>query len=216
MTVKSTARRGRPSEESTIVTEKFKSVSKYLAVATAIVVALAYMGLFVIGSWAEARVENKIAQLRASGQPIDLEDLKREPIPPEDDAATYLRQAKSDLESIYQTLDSLDEVDKEQLDSRNYLTPKAKEAFGRVIAEHANVFPLLERAAECADLNPVLSLDEGQDAFYESFGRNADLVRYANAALRCRACSATTIPSLERQLEFPSKNQRRGGPFCGA
>ena len=29
-------------------------------------------------------------------------------------------------------------------------------------------------------------------------------------------CSATTILSLERQLEFPSKYQRCGGPFCGA
>ena len=29
-------------------------------------------------------------------------------------------------------------------------------------------------------------------------------------------CSATIILSLERQLEFPFRNQRCGGPFCGA
>ena len=32
----------------------------------------------------------------------------------------------------------------------------------------------------------------------------------------CNECSATTILSLERQLEFPSKYQRCRGPFCGA
>jgi hypothetical protein len=151
------------------------------------VVVLAYMGLFVIGSWAEARVEYKVAQLRANGQPIDLEDLKREAIPPENDAATYLRQARSDLDSIHQALESLDEDDKEPLYSRNYLTPKAKEAIYKAIADHASVFPVLERASGCADLNPDLSLNAGKDAFFESFGRNVELVRYANESLKCRA-----------------------------
>jgi hypothetical protein len=49
-----------------------------------------------------ARLDAQLAELRAAGEPTSLEDLTRPPIPPEKNAATYLRRAEKDIESIHE------------------------------------------------------------------------------------------------------------------
>ena len=60
-------------------------------------------GLVAIGLIANAwfvwttdrRLEGQLAAIRAAGEPLTLADLARKPIPPEQNAATYLRRAEA-------------------------------------------------------------------------------------------------------------------------
>ena len=43
----------------------------------------------------DTRLERQLAAIRAAGDPVRLADLARPPIPPEKNAATFLRRAKA-------------------------------------------------------------------------------------------------------------------------
>src|SRR5205085_7496958 len=61
------------------------------------------IGLIVIAAGhllARNRLEQRIAALREAGEPLSLADLERSPIPSEENAATFLRRAKSDIDAI--------------------------------------------------------------------------------------------------------------------
>ena len=45
----------------------------------------------------DTRLERQLAEIRAAGDPLTLADLAPKPIPPEKNAATYLRRAEADV-----------------------------------------------------------------------------------------------------------------------
>ena len=45
-------------------------------------------------------LSGQLAAIRKAGDPLTLADLARKPIPPEKNAATYLRQAEADVTAI--------------------------------------------------------------------------------------------------------------------
>ena len=56
---------------------------------------------FAVSNWrASARLEKTIARLRAAGDPVRLADLGRAPIPPEENAFTFLKRAEADIKAI--------------------------------------------------------------------------------------------------------------------
>ena len=72
-------------------------------------------------------------------------------------------------------------------------------------------------AAECCDSTRAIPFSFAKAPTNNSyncpqFKRLSTLIGSISAS----SCSATITLSLERQLEFPSRSQRRGGPFCGA
>jgi len=54
-----------------------------------------------------ARLEARLLELRRAGEPVQLSDLAREPIPPESNAQTFLDRADADLEAIQKELTAL-------------------------------------------------------------------------------------------------------------
>jgi hypothetical protein len=93
-----------------------------------------------------ARLEAQLAELRAAGEPIALKDLAREPIPPEKNAATFLRRARSDLEAIQKELTVLYP---ESAYPIGPLSPAEQEKLQKLYDAYPNVIPLLEQAAAC-------------------------------------------------------------------
>ncbi len=45
----------------------------------------------------DARLERRLTAIREAGDPLSLAELAREPIPPEKNAATFLRRAEADV-----------------------------------------------------------------------------------------------------------------------
>ncbi len=112
---------------------------------------LAAIGL-VANAWftwtTDRRLEAQLAAIRAAGEPLKLSDLARKPIPPEQNAATYLRQAKADIEAI----DAAVWVGDWWKGGKWYPLPPAGQKLVKAAFDaHPRVMPLLEQAAACSD-----------------------------------------------------------------
>jgi hypothetical protein len=111
----------------------------------------------------------------------------RAPVPAERNAATYLRQASTNLEAIDSVLQALSEHDQMTLESRSTLTQTASEAASATLEKHANVLPLLRRASECPDFDPEMDVTHGADAFWASIAPDIKLIQRASVVLKCHA-----------------------------
>ena len=60
----------------------------------------------------DARLERQLEEIRKAGDPLTLADLARKPIPPEKNAATYLRQAEADVKAIENEMEQWNEREK--------------------------------------------------------------------------------------------------------
>lgn len=96
-----------------------------------------------------------MAAIRASGDPISLADIKMDEVPPEQNAATYLRRAKSDAEALAKELDpiwkSLHERTTDIEDEKVEVFPNEDEllTIEAAFAAYPNVIPLLQQATNC-------------------------------------------------------------------
>ena len=130
-----------------------------------------------------SRLEEKLAALRADGDPLSLADLAREPIPPEKNAAVFLRRAMSDLEGM----------EKEWTDvyaSEGYESGRLSESELKTIRStletYPKVVPLLEQAAACPDYDPQVDYTVAPQAFLEEHLDRISDPRSAARVLRAR------------------------------
>ena len=73
-----------------------------IVVAAAITVLLMFNAYFV---WSTgSQLERRLAELRQAGDPVQLADFAREPIPPEKNADAFLSRAADDLDAIQKEL----------------------------------------------------------------------------------------------------------------
>jgi hypothetical protein len=93
------------------------------------------------------RLERQLAAIRAAGDPVTLADLARPPIPPEKNAATFLRRANADMAAIEKVTMNLKSI-RESADEQK--------AVKTALAAYPNVIPLLEQAAACPDYDAEL------------------------------------------------------------
>ena len=131
-----------------------------------------------------ARLESRLAELLAAGDPIALKDLARPPIPPETNAATFLRRAQNDLEAIQKELSA---IFPESGLPAGPLQPAEQEKLQKLFDAYPNLMPLLEQAAACPDYDPQLDYTIPAQAF---LGRRLDALqkhRIAARVLRARA-----------------------------
>jgi HAMP domain-containing protein len=151
---------------------RFLKVLKYLGLGVVALVAIALI-LVALANWmADARLERKVTALRDAGQPVTLVDLIRKPIPPETNAATYLRRARNDVEAIRKevtaAIDAAPQLDQDRFDE-GHLSPELKKAIQSAFEAYPNVIGLIEKAAECPDYDPQPDLTTDTSAFFESW-----------------------------------------------
>ncbi len=153
---------------------------------------------------AQSRLNGELAILRAMNQPLELKDLAQDPIAPEENAATWLAQARDALDAIEKVLDSLDEPDHDAL-NRGEITPAVRAAMEAVLLEHPGVLELVEKSAQCEDAKFELDLENGTDGFYEAFGRFAQPSRTAVSVLYYRACGKLRTVARTTHYARPSR-----------
>jgi hypothetical protein len=95
----------------------------------------------------DARLEAQLAAIRQAGDPLTLADLARKPIPPEQNAATYLRQAEPEIAVMMEEFQPYWEwSDKNE---GRLMPAEIQKSVGTVFNAHPKVIPLLEQAAAC-------------------------------------------------------------------
>ncbi|HEV3138305.1 MAG TPA: hypothetical protein VGZ26_10380 [Pirellulales bacterium] len=131
------------------------------------------MALFVIYAAvadyrASARLEQKIAALRAAGEPTRLADLAREPIRPENNAATYLDRAESDIlavnKEVWASYETASEAEQKEFDEGG-ITPTMRNSIRAALEAYPHAIALLARAADCTDYDPQLIVKNETGSF---------------------------------------------------
>jgi hypothetical protein len=116
----------------------------------------------------DARLERQLAAIRAAGEPVTLADLAPKPIPPEQNAATYLRQAEVDVKAMEDELRAIDSHNDWRWRANGQpLPPETVKPIRVVFDAHPKVIPLLEQAATCPDYAPQLDYMFPAEQFFE-------------------------------------------------
>ena len=144
---------------------------KIAALGLGLLVGLGLISWAVTNARATARVAERIAALRAAGEPTTLADLRRKPIPPESNAMTYLDQAapaiKAMVSAVYAVEKQATEEEQKAVgDDRP--SPAILAAMRDALAAHPDVVPLLERAAACPGLDRQWDFNLTIQSFMES------------------------------------------------
>lgn len=130
----------------------------------------------------DARLERQLAAIRDAGDPVRLADLARPPIPPEKNAATYLRRADADLSAI----------EKEVANRRpgDSMSAEDRKVVRAALAAYPKVLPLLEQAAACPDYDAELDYTLPAQEF---LAKALDVVQRPRAAARVLHYQATLL-----------------------
>lgn len=170
-----------------------KYVWRALKFAGLFVGALVAVALVVGGfvNWrSDVRFEQQLSQLRAEGQPVRISDLAGKPIAPEDNAVTYLRRAKDDLEAIQKEVgaaeDAAPQADQEAMDEGR-LTPALVGPVRAALEAYPAGVALVLRAADCRDYASPLDFTTDARTFQEALLSQVGLSRAAVRVLNYRA-----------------------------
>lgn len=116
--------------------------------------------------WSTAtQLESRLRELRESGNPVQISDYAREPIPPEQNAATLLRRADDDLDAIHKELSA---IYPKTAQPPEVLTSSERDKLDNVFAAYPRLIPLLEQAAACPDYDPQLDCTLPTTRFMEA------------------------------------------------
>jgi len=132
--------------------KRLKKILKWTGVVLGGLVAI----LLVANAWfvwtTDIRLERQLEEIRKAGDPLSLAELARPPIPPEKNAATFLRRAEADTAAIEKKTMNL----REAWGGWYGLPPEEQKAVEAVFAAHPKVIPLLAQAAACPDYDAQL------------------------------------------------------------
>ena len=139
------------------------------------------------------RLEERLSRLRAAGEPITLSDLSRPAPPIEQNAATFLDRARSDIQLIAKEIDAVRA-------GPNYghgpLSESDRKKLRSEFDAYPNIVPLLRQASVCSDYQPSVDYSSGPEAVIESFATESFAFnRRALAMPMSRSRSASTYDS---------------------
>ena len=130
------------------------------------------------------RLERRLVELRQSGDPVQLSDLAREPIPPERDADVYLRRAADDVDAIHKELLAMYP---KTAGPGGVLSTGEQEKLDKLFSAYPRLMPLLEQAAACPDYDPQIDGTLSTTRFIETVMARPDKHRVLARVLRARA-----------------------------
>ena len=133
--------------------KRLKKILKWTGIVLGGLVAIGLVANAVFVWTTDTRLERQLAAIRAAGDPLTLADLARPPIPPEKNAATYLRRAEADVAAIEKETMNVHPVS----ECPGFLMPpEDQKTVKAALAAYPNVIPLLEQAAACPDYDAEL------------------------------------------------------------
>ena len=136
----------------------------------------------------DTRLERQLAAIRAAGDPLTLAELAPKPIPPEKNAATYLRRAEADMAAIEKETMNVHPVS----ECPGFLMPpEDQKTVKAALAAYPNVIPLLEQAAACPDYDARIGLHASSQGVHHD--KLLDVVQKSRSAARVLHYRATLL-----------------------
>jgi hypothetical protein len=133
--------------------KRLKKTLKWTGIVLGGLVAIGLVANAVFVWTTDTRLERQLAEIRAAGDPLTLADLARPPIPPDKNAATYLRRAEADVAAIQRELANVHSIWVYPLP---LMTSEDRKAIKAAMEAYPAPIPLLERAAACPDYDSQL------------------------------------------------------------
>ncbi|MGO8690743.1 MAG: hypothetical protein ACLQLG_14060 [Thermoguttaceae bacterium] len=130
--------------------KRLKKILKWSGIVLAAVAAIGLVANAVFVWTTDTRLERQLAAIRAAGDPIRLADLARPPLPPDKNAATFLRRAKAGVDAISKETWGVPRF-WEYLYTDDPMPAEIQKALKAALAAYPDVIPLLEQAAACPD-----------------------------------------------------------------
>lgn len=172
--------------------KRFKKILKWTGI---VLGGLTAIGL-IANAWfvwtTDARLERQLAEIRAAGDPLTLADLAHKTIPPDTNAATYLRRAKPGVLAIENEIGEWIEAKKQQdlwlyFSEKQPMPEKMYKAVKAIYAAHPNIVELLLQAADCPDYDAQLDCSLPPDQFLDQILSVVREFRSDERVLRYRA-----------------------------
>jgi len=159
-------------------------ILKWVVIAAGAVIAvLVMLNTYYVGS-SGTQLERRLKTLRDAGDPVQLMDLARAPIPPEKNADVYFRRAVPDLEAMQKELQAW-------YPNTGYptetLSPTDQKRLEILFNAYPEVIPLLEQAADCPDNDPQLDGTLPTSGFLETCLERQSSHRIPYRVLRARS-----------------------------
>lgn len=140
----------------------FKKILKWTSIVLGGLIAALLIANAVFVWRSSVALESRLQAIRDAGDPVAFSDLARKPIPPEDNAATFLRRAEKDLGAIDKDLAAFYASDAYKNDQ---LGPAEVQTLADVLDAHPEAASLIERAVACPDYDPQLDYSVGSQEF---------------------------------------------------
>jgi hypothetical protein len=152
--------------------------------------------------WSGVRLfRDRVAELRAAGEPVRLIDLQRPPVADEQNAAAFLREIQPELDALSRQLFAV-ESKPSAADGR--IDAADLETIAAVFAAHPRFLSVLKQAAACPDYDPRPNLSGGPQVFVaDSLARVQNLraiVRHLNLAMHEQLATGRWSEAFETTL----------------
>lgn len=144
--------------------------------------------------WSLAQLEQRLTAIREAGDPVSLADLQRDPVPPQDNAATYLARVSDDANKLFVELEPI--LYREDFNFREELTPEELAGVEEAFAAYPQVLPAMERAAGAKVHVWPLDYTQPHTEFLANYFDASDPWRTFARVFDCRAryLAATSKP----------------------
>jgi hypothetical protein len=171
---------------------RLKRLFKRLAIGLAILVGILLLANASYSWWIGRLLEQRLAALRAAGEPTSFAELAPEPIPLEQDAAAQLALLAPELKAFakedFQFLEKtpLGKSFVERDDQGLEPTPEQAAAIREILARYENLLSGLEQASHCTGYASQIDYSVGYPQMMEELLQPCDDVRTAARFLRRR------------------------------
>jgi hypothetical protein len=159
--------------------KRWKKILKWTAVAFGALIAILLIANAIFVGITDSRLSGQLAEIKSAGEPLSLADLARKPIPPDANAATYLRRAEADVTAIESEIEQwrtahkdpnfwdylYSEWDYSPSHERRPMPEEMRKAINAIYAAHPRAIPLLRQGADCPDYDAQLDYTLPPDEF---------------------------------------------------
>lgn len=126
------------------------TLSKWLAMVVGGLLSMAVLWFSFVSWRAGACLQEQLQAIRQTGDPVALAELKPAPVPPDRNAATFLRRAEKSAQAIDKELSGLSGDYYEQ----GRLNQRGVELVESALVAYPDALPLIEQAADAPDYLP--------------------------------------------------------------
>jgi hypothetical protein len=180
-------------------------VLKFAVLGVLGIVGVGLIAIAVRSAAVDRQLEKVIAELKTEKQPTTLSDLARKPVPPEQNAATFLRRAAEGQMAIESAVeaarDKLGHQDADVAWENYHAVESLQNVLHKAFDEHADTVKLLEQASHQTVYDPQLDFEQPPTKFLEGYLDTMQSMRQPIRVLNYRVVMLLTEGKREEALD---------------